>query len=190
VCNVFIDEEKKTLFPGVLPYIIKEYPLGNGQSIKVGSIGLTTEDTKGMSMPGNTDLLNIGEFITYANLYADTLRQKGCDFVMLSGHLGLPFNALESYARMTKEASAQGTPEEMRYKSLEYIEAAQKMKGVDVAFGGHIHVGYHEPWEDPVNHTMVFQNYAKGTGIGAVRFLFDRRAGFFWATDRLRRRCT
>ncbi|MBU1936833.1 5'-nucleotidase C-terminal domain-containing protein, partial [bacterium] len=40
-------------------------------------------------------------------------------------------------------------------------------------FCGHIHVGYQEPWVDPVTHIPCFQGYARGTSIAAIEFEID-----------------
>ncbi|MGC9316005.1 MAG: 5'-nucleotidase C-terminal domain-containing protein, partial [bacterium] len=69
--------------------------------------------------------------------------------------------------------------DEGHYSGMNLVEMASKVEGIDVMFGGHIHVGYHRPWEDPETHVLVFQNYAKGTGIGGVKFLFDQDSKVF-----------
>ncbi|MFP4460555.1 MAG: bifunctional metallophosphatase/5'-nucleotidase [Candidatus Zixiibacteriota bacterium] len=178
-CNLFVNEEETKLYPGVKPYIIKEYDMWNGDILKVGIIGLTTQDTKGMSLPGNTDILTVGDEIKYAQMYSDSLKKLGCDFIILSAHVGLPFDAREGYLNKIKEETEQANPEDTPYKSTGYLDIASEVEGVDVAFGGHIHVGYHEPWEDPNTHMMVFQNYGHGTGTGAVRFKFDPESKVF-----------
>ncbi len=177
--NLFVNEEETELFPGIKPFIIKEFDIPDGKRIKVGIIGITTRDTKGMSLPGNTDVLTVGDEIKYAQIYADSLRKLGVDFVMLSGHMGLPFDANETYMKMKKDEAEQANPEDTPYYSTNYVELAHNVTGIDVAFGGHIHVGYHEPWEDSKTHMMVFQNYAQGSGLGGVKFLFDRETGIF-----------
>jgi len=45
--------------------------------------------------------------------------------------------------------------------------------GIDVFLCGHIHVGYREPWEDPVTHALCFQTWGRGSGIGVVTLEID-----------------
>ncbi len=54
------------------------------------------------------------------------------------------------------------------------MELAHRVPGIDLLFCGHIHVGYEKPWEDPVNHTLCFQTYGRGSGIGRVNIYIDR----------------
>jgi 2',3'-cyclic-nucleotide 2'-phosphodiesterase (5'-nucleotidase family) len=56
------------------------------------------------------------------------------------------------------------------------MELARRVPGIDILFAGDIHVGYQEPWVDPVNHTPCFQGYGKGTNLLAVEFTFDLKS--------------
>ena len=53
------------------------------------------------------------------------------------------------------------------------MEITHDVPGIDVFFGGHIHKGFDKPWEEPTNHTLCFQTYGRGTGIGDVDLLID-----------------
>ncbi len=156
---------------GVKPYIIKDFTLPDGSTLRVGIIGITTIDTKYMSFPENTAGIEILDEVETANLYADSLKTHyGADFVIASCHMGLPFDARAAYTQLN-ETSAQF--DEGHYGGIDMVEMAGRLKNVDVAFGGHIHIGYSTPWEDPRTHVLVFQNYAQGTGFGGVSFVFD-----------------
>jgi len=166
-----IDNRTEKIVEGLNPFVIREFGLPNGEVFKVGIIGVTTRDTKTMSFPENTEGISILDEAETANAYAETLRTKyGVDFVMVSSHMGLPFDAKSAYSDLS-ETGAQY--DEGHYGSMNLVEMASKLKGVDALFGGHIHIGYHQPWEDPETHVLVFQNYAHGSGTGAIRFLFD-----------------
>lgn len=172
-----IDNRTGKILEGVKPYIIREFDLPNGKTLKVGIIGITTRDTKTMSFPENTEGITILDEAETANAYAETLRIKhNVDFVIVSSHMGLPFDAMASYAELS-EIGAQY--DEGHYGGMNLVEMANKLKGVDVVFGGHIHIGYHKPWEDPKTHVLVFQNYAHGSGLGGVKFLFDPESKVF-----------
>jgi len=55
-------------------------------------------------------------------------------------------------------------------------------------FTGHVHKGFPTPYEDPINHTLIFQNYGNGTNIGQVNFYIHKKtktlAGYDFAVDR------
>ncbi|HHS49965.1 MAG TPA: bifunctional metallophosphatase/5'-nucleotidase [candidate division Zixibacteria bacterium] len=156
---------------GVLPFIIREFPLPKGNSLRVGIIGITTGDTKRMSFPEHTGNIDILDEVETANAYAESLRtHHDVDFVILSCHIGLPFDARKTY---TELGASSAQYDEGHYGGIDMVKLASRLEGVDVAFGGHIHIGYDLPWEDPTTHVLVFQNYARGTGFGGVRFVFD-----------------
>jgi len=178
-----IDVETDQIIEGLEPYIIREFDMGNGKMLKVGIIGVTTKDTKTMSFPENTAGFKILDEAETANRYAKELREEHrVDFVIVSSHIGLPFDAMEAY-QATAEIGAEH--DEGHYGGMDQVELASKVEGVDVIFGGHIHVGYHRPWEDPRTHTLVFQNYAHGTGVGAIRFKFDPETKIFMGYETL-----
>ncbi len=172
-----IDNRTGEIVEGVKPFLIREFEMPNGKTLKVGIIGITTRDTKTMSFPENTEGISILDEAKTATAFAETLRTKhDVDFVIASCHMGLPFDAKTSYEEFS-EIGAQY--DEGHYGGINMVEFANRVEGVDVAFGGHIHIGYHKPWEDPETHMLVFQNYAHGTGLAGVKFLFDPKSKVF-----------
>jgi 2',3'-cyclic-nucleotide 2'-phosphodiesterase (5'-nucleotidase family) len=55
------------------------------------------------------------------------------------------------------------------------MELVNKVPGIDIAVGGHTHRGYHEPWIDPMHHTMCFETFGNGSSIGHAILLIDRK---------------
>lgn len=172
-----VDPVSGELLPGLEPYMIKEFQLPNNEILRVGIIGVTTQDTKTMSFPQNTAGIDILDEVQTINAYAESLRvNHSVDFVMACCHIGLPFDVKEAYAQLGESAAQY---DEGHYSGVDMVELASRLEGVDVAFGGHIHIGYHKPWEDPKTHTLVFQNYARGTGFGGAAFIFDPETKVF-----------
>lgn len=161
---------------GVEPFVLRKFRLPTGDSLIVGIIGITTRDTKKMSFPENTERITIADEIKTANAYAETLRTiYKADFIILTAHIGLPFDAVATYMKLLDDDTEPGT----EYSSIDLVRVAREARGIDAIFGGHIHFGYREPWEDPETHTLVFQNYGHGTGFGGVRFMFDPKTKIF-----------
>jgi 5'-nucleotidase/UDP-sugar diphosphatase len=157
----------------VKPYVIKEY--GN---IKVGIIGLTTTDTPKMAFPAHVEAVAFLPEIQTAAKYVQELRDAGADLVFISGHLGLPYDPESSYWEMIKEEEER--EEEDVREPLEEgkwgpsaMEITHEVPGIDVFFGGHIHKGFDKPWEEPSTHTIHFQTYGRGSGLGHVDLLID-----------------
>ncbi|MCC7429919.1 bifunctional metallophosphatase/5'-nucleotidase [bacterium] len=151
------------------PYLIKEI-----QGIKIGVIGLATTGTEHMSFPENIKNLSFVPEIETAKKYVQILReQEKVDVVLLVGHIAVPYNIQEGYEKMLAEQK-NGISRGYNVNALELVRQAS---GIDVFFGGHIHKGVREPWTDPVNHTLVIQNYGNGSGIGHLNIYVDKNTG-------------
>jgi len=155
-----------TQFAGT--YIIKQYG-----PLKVGVIGITTTGTQRASFEGNVANLYFAPETTTLAAYRDSLRNLGCQVIVAACHLGLPFDRWDAWEDLEKD-EAEG------WKSA-YVrnafELARRVPGIDLLFAGDIHVGYTEPWVDPVTHTPCFQGYGRGTNLMAVEFTFDSATG-------------
>ncbi len=157
----------------VKPYIIKEYG-----DIKIGIIGLTTTDTPKMAFPAHVEAVAFLPEIETASQYVAELGEAGVDLVFVSGHIGLPYDPESSYWEMIKEEEER--EEEDVREPLEEgkwgpsaMEIAHQVPGIDVFFAGHIHKGFDRPWEEPSTHTLLFQTYGRGSGVGHVDLLID-----------------
>lgn len=152
----------------VQPYLIKEFG-----PLKVGIVGITTSGTQRASFEGNVRDLYFAPEVTSLAAYRDTLLNKGCNVIIAACHLGLPFDRWEAWDELEKKA-AQGWKSDYTRNAF---ELARRVPGIDVLFAGDIHVGYVEPWVDPVTHTPCFQGYGRGTNLMCVEFEFDVATG-------------
>ena len=157
----------------VEPYIIKDYG-----GIKVAVIGLTTTDTPAMAFPAHVEPVAFLDEFETARKYFREVREKGADIVFVSGHMGLPYDPEAGYAEMIdeeeeREAENVREPLEERKWGPSAMEISHYVPGIDAFFGGHIHKGFDKPWEEPTNHTLHFQTYGRGSGVGHVDLLID-----------------
>lgn len=162
--NLF-DKETGEIFSQVKPYTI----IDRG-GMRIGIFGLTTEATKNMSFPKNIEGLDFRAELPAAQRAVNELREKGVDLVIGLVHMGLPYDTREGYMQMREEEGQ--AIEKASY--LNAMEVAHYVTGIDILFGGHIHRGYDEPWEDPQNHTLCFQNYGNGGNLGLAIINIDR----------------
>jgi len=123
-----------------------------------------------MSFPQNIEGLNFAAEALAAQRAVYDLREQGVDLVVGLVHMGLPYDTREGYQEL-QELEAQN---KVKVSYLNAMELANYVNGIDILFGGHIHRGYHEPWEDPVNHTLCFQNYGNGGNLGLAIINIDR----------------
>lgn len=161
--NIF-DSTDAGLVHFAQPYLIRD--LG---SLKVGLVGITTAGTMRASFAENVRGLYFGPETTALAAYRDTVRALGADIVIAACHLGLPYDRWEAWDDLEKRA-AEGFDSDYCRNAF---ELARRVDGIDILFAGDIHVGYQEPWIDPVTHTPCFQGYGRGTNVLLVEFEFD-----------------
>jgi len=157
--NVVLEETGEVI-PEAVPYIFK-----NINGIKIALIGLTTEDTPLMSFPKHVKGLKFLPVAPTLRKYRDIVKKEGADLIVVMGHLGLPYDIESAYQRDIVEGHINDPDRRWPDNAM---HLAHKVEDIDMIFGGHIHVGYDKPWEEPETHTLVFQNYAYGSNIGHV----------------------
>lgn len=160
-----IDKKTGKVFSHVQPYTIIER-----KGLKIGLFGIATEATEHMSFPDHIEGLDFTSEVPAAQQAVDDLRAKGVDIVIAMVHMGLPYDTREGY----EELQQAETMNVRKQSYLNAMELANQVTGIDILFGGHIHRGYQEPWEDPVNHTLCFQNYGNGGNLGMTSIQIDK----------------
>ena len=152
---------------GEMPFFLKPYIIREVMGIKIGIIGLITEETDFYSKPehvANVEFLPVKEV---TQKYIAEIEDE-VDLIVVIGHLGIPYDVKSAYAEMVET----GTEMKIRY-GMNGMELVHHVPGIDVFIGGHIHVGYEGGWEDPVTHTICLQTYGRGSGIGIYEILVD-----------------
>ena len=149
---------------GTLPYLIKDL---NG--IQIGIIGLMTPELKKGVLPENFVGISVGNPLDKLNTLIPEVRSKGADLIFVLAHLGLPYDREEEYELMLNRL-------ELSEKILitNALELAHYSEGVDIIITGGISKGYDTPWQDPLTHTLVLQNYGNLTGIGHLTIEVDK----------------
>jgi len=163
----------------VKPYIIKEI-----QGVKIGIIGATISSTPSMSYPEHVEDLDFRTEIEGINRYLPEVKAQGANTIIFLTHAWLAYDPEEGYKEMLAKM-AQGETTSEYGSSAQAI--AHRVPGIDIMFSGHLHRGFYKPWEDPLNHTLIFQNYANGSNLGHVNFYIHRQtgtlAGYDFETD-------
>jgi 2',3'-cyclic-nucleotide 2'-phosphodiesterase (5'-nucleotidase family) len=157
-----IDLETGTLPEPAVPYIIKEVA-----GIKIGFIGLITEETEFYSLPESVQRVDFAEVKPITEKYIAEIQDQ-VDLIFVVGHLGVPYDVWSAYNEMIET----GVEQKIRY-GMNAMELAHHVKGIDLMICGHIHVGYERGWEDPVTHTICLQTYGRGTGVGIYEIVVD-----------------
>jgi 5'-nucleotidase/UDP-sugar diphosphatase len=163
VCNLF-DTRTGELVDFAQPYLIKDIA-----GVKVGLVGAVLHSTPEMAFPENIKGLEFGPEVPALTKWAQIARSKGAELVFAIVHTGLPYDREEGWKDLQKRA-------DRGFKNgyaTNAMELAHRVPDVDIFFCGHIHVGYDQPWEDPVTHALCFQTWGRGSGIGVVTLKID-----------------
>ncbi|MCK5050799.1 MAG: bifunctional metallophosphatase/5'-nucleotidase [Candidatus Cloacimonetes bacterium] len=164
-CNI-VKKGTNELVDYVLPYKIIE-KLG----LRIGVIGLTTTDTEQMSFPDNIKNVDFLPAKEQVQKYVNIVRDKNVDLVIVIAHMGLPYDPQPTYD--ARYSNPEELKEERRW-GYDAQEIAHEVEGIDILFGGHMHKGFAQPWEDPDTHTLVLQGYAYGSNVGHITIKIDK----------------
>ncbi len=178
--DVFINVSKLAKFPILAANLvnkqtgqpfeyIKPYIMIEKQGLKIGVFGISTESTEIMSFDDHIEGLDFTAEKPAAEKAVAKLRELGADIIIGISHLGLPYDMEEGYEKLMDSVDQN----EQKDSYLNAMELARYVPGIDVLFAGHIHKGYDEPWVDPVNHTICFQNYGNGGNLGMAMLEID-----------------
>jgi 2',3'-cyclic-nucleotide 2'-phosphodiesterase (5'-nucleotidase family) len=177
-CNIY-DQTTGKLWEWVKPWTIIEK-----DGLRIGITGAANVGTAVMSFPENIKNLEFRSEIPELQKAVNQLKAQNVDLVVALVHVGLPYDVKEGYHAL-KSQTYQNV---LHDRSVDAMEIAHFVKGIDVLLGGHLHRGYREAWVDPVNHTICLQNYANGGNLGIINLFIDQPtktiAGFNYAADR------
>lgn len=170
LCANFVDS-----FTGEIPSPVIPYEILDFDGVRIAFIGFTTTDTYGLVTPellGNYIFLNEVET---AERYITEVKEQGADLIVFVSHMGQPTDT-DKYLERVYDAWNAGE-EYTKDFCMNHVELTCLVPGIDLIVSGHVHVGFAEPWVSPVNHTLVVQGYANGTGIGRIRLAIDTDSG-------------
>lgn len=151
------------------PYIIKEI-----QGIKIGIIGVCTTVTPSLSFPEHIKDIDFRAEVPTIRYWLPKMRAEGAQIIIMVNHTWLPYDPEKGYLEMLEKIK---NGDDFTGEGVNSQEIAHAIPGIDIIFSGHIHKGFNDPWEEPDNHTLIFQNYANGTNLGHVNFFIHRKTG-------------
>ena len=170
ICANVVNSLTGEFLENVIPYQILNFG-----GVDVAFIGLTTTDTYGLVTPELLgDYIFLDEVET-SERYIREVEELGADVIVFVSHIGQPGDP-ERYMQRVFDAWEAGE-EYTKDFSLNHAELTCVMPGIDLIVSGHTHLGLAEPWVNPINHTLVVQGYANGTGIGRIRLALDTETG-------------
>ncbi len=149
-------------------YIIKEM-----MGMRVAIIGVTTSSFPEITVPEAVAGLKFERELPYVKKAIEQVKAQGAEIVILLAHLGLPYDIEDKFKDFIDDVS--NSKKDWNSVSLNAMQLAHFIQGVDVIITGHITKGYNDPWEDPMSHALCFQSYGSGTSIGHIILNIDRQ---------------
>lgn len=157
--NVF-EGERAPEWENVRPSTLVSLPSG----LRVGVIGVTTEDTPRVTIAANFSGLRVLPLAARIAAEASTLRSQGAHVVVVAAHAG---GKCKRFGDPDDLTSCDGRAEIVR------VAQALPRGAVDAIVAGHTHAGM----AHRVAGIPIVQAYAYGKGFGRVDLTFDPAAG-------------
>ena len=132
--------------------------------VRVGIVGLTTEQTPRTTIAANFRGLAIAPLAATVLREAQALRAQGCKLVFVAAHAG---GRCRSFADPRDLSSCEDDQEIMA------VAAALPAGAVDAIVAGHTHAAV----AHYVNGIPVLESYANGRAFGRVDFVLERATG-------------
>ncbi len=149
------------------------------KGVKIGVLGIISQSAQYIDDQEKIKDFEFLPELEAAKREVKRLKEAGCDLIIALAHLGLPYDAEEFYP-VIREQDRQRI---IKKSFLNTMELAHYADGIDLIFSGRIHRGYDKPWEDPLTHTLCFQNYAYGGNLGSVVLNLDPESKSFLGYD-------
>jgi 5'-nucleotidase len=147
---------ERVQWPNVDPSILREVA-----GIRVGIVGVTSEETLETTISANVKGLEVGPVAKTIEAQATRLREQGAQVIVVAAHAGGDCTRFD-------DPSSLGSCD----RDAEIFEVARDLPQglVDVIVGGHTHQGIaHE-----VGGIAIVEAYAKGRAFSRVDLTFDR----------------
>jgi len=176
VCANFVSTSTGGIPSPIEPYVVMDFG-----GIDVAFIGLVTPDTYGLVDKEVLEGYLFTDEVEATEYYVEQAESEGADVIILISHLGQPPDP-SKYLERIYEAWEAGE-EYTKDFSMNNTELSTLVHGIDVIISGHTHIGFAEPWVNPINHTVIVQGYANGTGIGHLRLALDGETGILLGYD-------
>jgi 5'-nucleotidase/UDP-sugar diphosphatase len=126
---------------------LKGYTILENSGLRIGVFSILTQYMEGMTTPEKFENHDVlGEEET-AQMYVDILKAKGVDLIFSLTGIGLRHDK----------------------------KIAHSIPGIDIIFGSHSATALEEPYEDPVNHTIICQSYGHLSSIGFLDLWLDKK---------------
>ncbi len=148
---------------------VKPYTIIRQNGLKIGILGITSQSAEFIDPASKIRGLHFTSERKAAQKAVNALQAQDCDLIIAITNLGLPYDAEEYYPVI----EAQDKQNIVKNSFMTAMDLAHYVKGIDFVFSGRIRRGYNLPWEDPLTHTLCFQNYPSGGNLGVVVAKYD-----------------
>ena len=155
----------------VKPYIIREI-----SGVKVGILGVVNSKLSEFVLAENLSGTDAKKEVLSTKQWVPIMKAEGAEIVIVLTSSGIPWDREEEYKKFINQVRSGEIDEN---SSLNALQMAYFLEGVDFIVAGGNSKGYWLPWYDPHSHVYVMQGYGGGTEFSHIKLLIDEKSHLF-----------
>jgi len=155
----------------IIPFIIREI-----SGIQVGILGVVNSQLAELVLAENLSGTDATKEVANIRKWIPQMKDAGVELIIVLTSSGVPWNREEEYEKFIALVE---TGEIDENSSLNALQMAYFLEGVDFVVAGGNSKGYWLPWYDPYSHVYVMQGYGGGTEFSHIKLLLDEKSHLF-----------
>ena len=155
----------------IKPYIMQEI-----SGIQVGILGIVNSQLAELALAENLFGTDAEKEVASARKWVAEMQAQGSEIIIVLTSSGVPWDREEEYEKFIYQVKSGEIDENT---SLNALQMAYFLEGVDFVVAGGNSKGYWLPWYDPHSHVYVMQGYGGGTEFSHIKLLVDEKSHLF-----------
>ena len=155
----------------IIPYTIK-----NIAGIQVGIIGIVNSKLSELVLAENLSGVSAKKELQELNKWIPKMKSEGAEIIIILTSSGVPWDREKEYKDFITQLHSKEIDQN---SSLNALQMAYFLEGVDFVIAGGNSKGYWLPWYDPHSHVYVIQGYGGGTEFSHIVLLVEENTHLF-----------
>jgi len=155
----------------IKPYIIREI-----SGIKIGILGVVNSQLTELALAENLSGTDAEKEVKSVLKWVPEMKGGGAELIIVLTSSGVPWDREEEYEKFVSQIKS---GEIDKNASLNALQMAYYLEGVDFIVAGGNSKGYWLPWYDPHSHVYIMQGYGGGTEFSHIKLLVDEYSHLF-----------
>ena len=155
---------------------IKPYIIQNILGVQIGILGVVNSKLNELVLEENLSGVIAEKEVPNVLKWIPKMRVAGAEVIIVLTSSGVPWERKKEYEKFIDQVNS---GEIDGNSSLNALQMAYFLEGVDFVVAGGNSKGYWLPWYDPHSHTYVMQGYGGGTEFSHIKLLLDENSHLF-----------